>query len=473
MNKKKENLKKTNTNIFTLGKNKPQENKFYNYYYNNINNLKEYKELLPTEKKDDDKIMDNNKGLNNQINIEKNSKKEISIKTINEQNDNRKDFKFSDEVMINKKYNYYQNLENKNDNGNENQLFEDLHDITSKQIHSYYKIRPNNCNNTISESQQIKIINYNYINNNNINLISDNTNVTNDMKNNNLINQPNIFNINNPNYFHIISQPMIYYPNYSNLIQFHNNNYNQSFLSRQYNIYNNNIVINFNDDKTISKMALFLIKTQSGCHFLKEKSIGDHKFANELLFPEIKNNLKEICCNFISNTLMKILLDILTYENINLFISLNAKNLYDICLTESGSRIFQKLIEKIYISPVQIKTFILILKSKNLGILIKSAYGNHLLDKFLSLVDNKENTEFIYNYVFNNFIDIVKDKYGVIFLQKCLIILDDEQRKIFYSKIAIFLGNIMKDCYGYYLILNIFKNIKKNKFLNYVKYQKF
>ena len=123
---------------------------------------------------------------------------------------------------------------------------------------------------------------------------------------------------------------------------------------------------------------------------------------------------------------MKILLDILTYENINLFISLTANNLYDICLTESGSRIFQKLIEKIYNSPVQIKTFILNLQSKNLGILIQSAYGNHLLDKFLSLVDNKENTEFIYNYVFNNFIDIVKDKYGVIFLQKCLIILDDE-----------------------------------------------
>jgi hypothetical protein len=160
---------------------------------------------------------------------------------------------------------------------------------------------------------------------------------------------------------------------------------------------------------------------------------------------------------------MKTLLDILTYENINLFLSLTAKNLYEICLTESGSRIFQKLIEKIYNSPEQLKAFIIYLSAKDIGILIKSPYGNHIFNKFLSLVTNKEYIKYIINYIFNNFLDIAKDKHGVCLLQKCLIVLDDQQRKTFYNKIAFYLENIMKDCYGNFLIIYIFTEFEKIK----------
>ncbi len=78
---------------------------------------------------------------------------------------------------------------------------------------------------------------------------------------------------------------------------------------------------------------------------------------------------------------------------------------------------------------------------------------------------NKEYIEFIFNYIFKYFIDIAKDKYGVFILQKCLIVLDDEQRKTFYNKITFYLEYIMKDCYGYYLILYIFTKFEKIKFL--------
>ena len=251
------------------------------------------------------------------------------------------------------------NIDKNNDNGNENPLFENLSDKMRKPIYSYVQIRQNNLNYIINEPEQKKSENYVYINDNNFNnnigknIISDYTIAINN--NNNFRNLSNIFMNNNTNYFLIINQPNPYYQNYSNIYQFPNNiQYNQNILSKQYqelNIYNNNFNNILNNDKITSKMALTLIKTQSGCHLVKEKSIADHKFANELLFPEIKNNLKEICCNFISNSLVKTLLDILTYENIDLFISLTSKYLYDICLTESGSRIFQKLIERIYNSP--------------------------------------------------------------------------------------------------------------------------
>jgi pumilio RNA-binding family len=180
----------------------------------------------------------------------------------------------------------------------------------------------------------------------------------------------------------------------------------------------------------------------------------------------IKNDLKEICSNFISNSLMKTLLDILTYENIDLFLLFTKQNLYDICLTEPGSRIFQKLIEKIYNSPLQLKTFILNLQSKDIGILIKSAYGNHLLHKLLLLLNtNKEYTKLIFNYIIQHFIDIALDKHGVCFLQKCLLVLDDEQRKAFYNKTAFYIKNIMKDCYGNFLIHYILSKCQKIKLI--------
>ena len=71
--------------------------------------------------------------------------------------------------------------------------------------------------------------------------------------------------------------------------------------------------------------------------------------------------------------------------------------------------------------------------------------------------------------IFKYFIDIAKDKYGVCLLQKCLIILDDEQRKTFYNKIVFYLEYIMKDCYGYYLIIYIFTKFEKIKFFEISK----
>ena len=151
VNKKTENEQKTKVNIFTL-KNKPQENQIYNYYYNN---LKEFKESLPKflEIKDDEKKLNKNEGLYIQINKNNNAKKKILQKTNNKQNNNfiKKEFKFSDELMIVKKNDCF--LNNKNDNGNENPLFEDLSDKICRPIYSYDPIR-NNLNYIINEPEQ-------------------------------------------------------------------------------------------------------------------------------------------------------------------------------------------------------------------------------------------------------------------------------------------------------------------------------
>ena len=166
---------------------------------------------------------------------------------------------------------------------------------------------------------------------------------------------------------------------------------------------------------------------------------------------------------FFGNSLINSLLDVLTYENINLFLSLINNNLYEICLTEPGSRVIQKLIEKIYDFPLLLKKFNVSLNNKDIGLLIKSPYGNHIIKKYISLVKKKELTNFIFNYIFNNFVEIVKEKYGVFVLEKFISEVDNEDRKKIFLLIIDNLDMIIKDYYGHYLIQYIFSKFEKIK----------
>ena len=265
--------------------------------------------------------------------------------------------------------------------------------------------------------------------------------------NNNYISSINI-NINNfnnkhnyNNFYNPISQSSIYYRKYPNPYGHFNINFNPYFYSQNiyhgnYNYKNDNNISNVtysDEEQKLAKNAMSLLKTQSGSQILKEKSLANSYFVNELLFPEIKFNLKEICCDIFGSSLMITLLDILSNKNIDSFLSLIGESLFDICLTEPGSRVIQKLLEKICQSTLLINKFIFTINSKDIGILIKSKYGNYIFRKYLSKVKNKEYTYFIYNYIYKNFIELIKEKYGICVVIKALSEADKEARKKIYE----------------------------------------
>ena len=233
--------------------------------------------------------------------------------------------------------------------------------------------------------------------------------------------------------------------------------------------YNSSININIKNDinilendRKIAKFSLELVKTKSGCDVLLQKSINNHFFANELLFPEIINHLKEICCsNIWSSFLMSSLLDIMTYENIDSFLSFTKDNFYDICLTETGSRVIQKLLERIAEFPLLLNKFIFNITSKNIGILINSIYGNYIFRKYLSLIKNEQYINFIYDFIFKNFNKITKEKYGICVVMNAFSESNDNKKKIMMKYILNNFKIIIKNCYGNYLIkfLLLNKNI--------------
>ena len=216
-----------------------------------------------------------------------------------------------------------------------------------------------------------------------------------------------------------------------------------------------------NNDEQVAKNAMVLIKSQSGCQLLKEKSLSNPAFANNILFPEIKLNLKDICCDLFGNLLIETLFDLLTYENFDLFLSITKNYFYDICLSEPGSRVLQKLIDKIHVYPLLLNKFIVNLNHKDIGLLFSSPYGNHILQKYLSIIGKKEFTNFIYEYIFNNFLKIVKDKYGVCVIQKSLYEGDKDQRRQIFEMISKNIEIIMKDAFGSFLIHFIFTKLEK------------
>ena len=303
-------------------------------------------------------------------------------------------------------------------------------------IHDFYQ---NDTNNILKNAQLNQ--NNQTVNNNN----SNNNNTT-----------KNIFIINNIKNYHGYNFPPALYQNYSYPQNPNFYNYNNRANLQASNLYINNN-INQNNYKNLAK-------TQSGSLILQEKILVDNDFANDILYPEIKNNLKEICNNLYGASLLKVLLKQLRYENLNSFLTLIKDDINNICLTEPGSHVIQSLIESIQEHPLLMNKFIFCLNNKDLKQLFLSPYGNHIIKFYLSTIKQKELTNFIYNFVYNNFIDIAREKYGVCTIQKCLLEGDEMAQKQIINLIIENLDFVIKNDFGNYLIQYIFTKMKDINF---------
>ena len=265
--------------------------------------------------------------------------------------------------------------------------------------------------------------------------------------------------------------------NISNEVNFNNfnpnENYNINFDFNNYNFYeniNNNSInllpsnksfYDYTDDELL-QYSIILIKDQSGCRFLQEKIKINQNFANEKLFQGIKYYLKELSIDPFGNYFLQALLDILTYENIDEFLNFIKQDFLYICISPHGTRVIQKLIEKIFSIQNLMSKFVNMITSEDLGTIFKSPYGNHIMQKMLTTAHSSEYTEFIYNYTLNNFMEIAETKHGVCVIQKCVTEGDLKQREKIYEIILNNFDVLVKDEFGNYLIQYILINNKKN-----------
>lgn len=433
------------------------------------------------------KEKDNSYNIINALQTNDLIKQKYSIKNLMNSNMNLKDEIKKENISINNKNNK-SNINMSNNNTKiENQI--SAHKL-KENLNSPFSV------NQLKENKNGENNNVNQEENKNLGNISQNkeNNVYNILQYNNQNNYiNNIYNIQSPQKFEFNFVPgYYYYPLMQNPSQYNNkykkgqfgyNNFynNKQFLKIDNQFYNNKEMINnintnnnnneinknkisFNEDQNLAKASLNLVKSQVGCRVLQEKIISDKSFANELLFPELSTNLNEICCDLFGNYLIQVLLEILTPENLDLFLSKTRDTLLDICLTEYGSRVIQKLINRIYDSPALLNKMILSLKNKDIGPLFKSPYANHMLQKYLTVVKKEEFNNFIYDYIYNNFLDVVKSKHGVCVIQRGLSEGNDEQKKRILELTLNNLDKVIKDSYANFLIQYIIIKYERKDF---------
>ena len=281
-----------------------------------------------------------------------------------------------------------------------------------------------------------------------------------------------------------IHQNTIYFCNSNNMLKSNNENPNKDNLNfnkdskmttiNQINNYVTNNIIKINNfypnendinlkiqnHNKLNINPITLIKDKFGCIMMKNKILSDPNYANEILFPQIKTNLKYLCCDNFGNYFLQSYLDIITFDNLNTFLNSLNDNFTEICLSPYGTRIIQKIIDKISFTPILINKFTFILNNKDFKTICNSQYGNHVVQRFLSALHSSEYTNIIYNNIYKNFLEFANNKHGVFIVQKCISEGNEIQRKIIYQLIVDYFFPVIENEFGNYLIQFILLNKK-------------
>ena len=212
-----------------------------------------------------------NSGIEGKLNKYISSRRNFVLKSeicknINDNEDtySNKNNKIQCNALIN--YYYNTNIFQQNKNGN----YTLINNFNSNE-------KVSQVDNNISWDNNINRNDKDFNNNTNIN-INNNINNSNNFKNANRVNE-NQINSHSPlinNIYNIIKTNNYYYPNRVNMN------------------------INYTNNKSFNSQVL-IIKDKFGCVMMKNKILSDPNYANEILFPQIKEDLQDLCCDNFGN----------------------------------------------------------------------------------------------------------------------------------------------------------------------------
>ena len=192
-------------------------------------------------------------------------------------------------------------------------------------------------------------------------------------------------------------------------------------------------------------------KNQNYCHYLQLKIISNPQYSNNILYRFLTPYMLPLINNIYGNLIYQNFIDILDQSNLYHFLNFINHNFIEISHSQNGTRVIQKLVEKIYHLKLY-KSFICnsliqMLKGRVTELSIDEN-ANHIIQKFIIHIPYPINN-FIYNEIYQNFLLISITKYGCCVIQKCLNNASKEQRE---KLIYLVLQNT------FYLIENQFGN---------------
>ena len=308
-------------------------------------------------------------------------------------------------------------------------------------------------NNNINSKQY----NNNYILPQNISEFKDNVDSDNLINNKRIINQ---------NCFQINIENMSIHNSINNISQ--NYNINATIDNDNDNENENNISINFQKDintSNISKISYNsmslndllnniekISENQSGCRLLQNKLQQNSDRADDFYKSiKSKNILKKITIDSFGNYFIQKLLEYISSDLISeFFINIICPSFMEISLNPHGSRVIQKLLERIYNNQNLMKIFNECLQNSMLEIFLNQS-STHIIIKYISLI-KYPNNQIVYKYIVDNIYYIATHKHSCCTLQKCLNEGNNTQRKEILISLANISSQLFADQYGNYAI---------------------
>jgi hypothetical protein len=214
-------------------------------------------------------------------------------------------------------------------------------------------------------------------------------------------------------------------------------------------IYTNNLIDYEKFSKEdIIKNCISICKNQKGCRFLQQILDENHKLASQKIYYIIKNYIKDISIDPFGNYFIQKVIKYLNHNQIKDLLHCISNNFLEICLNQHGTRVIQKLIEKIQNDDDLINLFNGFFL-KNLLEIILNPNSTHILIKYISLIRYPENEKII-EFIKDNLYIICTNKYSCCTLQKIIEFLHNKK------EILISISNIsnllFNDQFGNYVI---------------------
>ena len=259
-----------------------------------------------------------------------------------------------------------------------------------------------------------------------------------------------ISNAGNNNNYMFLNYQNFYPQTQNNTSSFYNqipfNNFQPQFpqqkpLIQNYTSYN---------EEALAQLSPLIIKEQNGCRFIQDKVTSDRIFANKILFPYLTKELPQLICDQFGNYLFQVLIGVLTKENLEAMFNIILPLFRNSCVSPHGTRVVQKLIDRIIMNPPLLEQFNLAL-AKDLVSIAKDPYGNHVIQKYLTVVFYPQNSVII-DIIIENILEITNSKHGCCVTQKCISEGNEVQKKKMLSVIEENLFDIITNQFGNFAV---------------------
>ena len=329
------------------------------------------------------------------------------------------------------------------------------HDVKKKTVNDNYKF--NNKNNN-SRFLFRKSMTMNYNNNNNNNLYFQNIIMNNTINNNEIVN-PIMNSENNNSFFTNNNNNINLNKNLNNNLNNLNNNncINDNLIFQLKHLLEHTGKIDFYIYNLIKGKIVSIIKNQKGSKIFPKylKSTHSDEILH-LIFVELFPFLSDLIIDPYANYFCKKFFTYLNQKDRIDFLKNIENNLVELSSDSIGTYPIQSIIE--HLSSKNEKNIILSGIKEGFIKLIYDAFGCHVLEKLLTCFED-EYVEFIYTYIFDNFLYLTNNSNGIYIIKKILTFTQKknlhEKLKNIVKKNAIFL---IKQSYGNFVIQVIIEN---------------